>query len=248
MNYEMMNLNMLAQVTTDPATTEGSRDIPTLIQRLLDFNALWLKLDTISSVQALGAITIAIIFLLYGWRLFRLLVALNFLYLGLFLGRYAGLQSNQPSIVMLTGILGAIFCISMTFPFMKYCVAILGGMAGAAIGSAVWKGFAGMDSMIIAGSMAGLVAGAFLAFSSFKYTVMMFTSVQGSMMLLIGSLAIMKNQTPLGPTMEQYLINMPMNLPALLICIVILGILVQKKMLSIENEWKMPADEGWKRN
>ena len=248
MNYNGLDLTMLAQMTYEPVNPENSQDLSPSLQRLMDFDELWLRLDTVSSIQALGAITIAVIFILYGWRLFRLLVALNFLYLGMYLGRYAGSQSNQPNIILLCGVLGAIFCLSMTYPFMKYCVAILGGMAGAAIGGALWKGFAGMDNLILAGALAGMVAGAFLAFSSFKYTVMMFTSVQGSTMLIVGIMAILKNQTPFASVMKQYLIDMPMNLPALLLCSVIMGIFIQKKMLSTENSWKMPADEGWKRN
>ncbi len=248
MNFTGLDFTLLAQVANGAEEGETSQNFSSSLQRLSDFNELWVKLDSVSSIQALGAITIAAIFILYGWRLFRLLVALNFLYLGLYLGRYAGSQSNQPNIILLCGVLGAIFCVSMTYPFMKYCVAILGGMAGAAIGAALWKGFMGMDNLILAGGLAGMVAGAFLAFSSFKYTVMMFTSVQGCSMLIIGLMAILKNQTPFASMMKQYLIDMPMNLPALLLFCVIMSILLQKKMLSTENSWKMPADEGWKRN
>ena len=240
-------LNLLAQVANDPSGAETAKTFPT-VEQMMDFERLWQKLDAISTVQAMGALTIAIIFIFYGWRLFRLLIALNFICIGLVLGQKAGEFSQQPNIVLFCGVLGAIFLGVMTYPFMKYCAAALGALAGSIIVGALWKGFMGANAEILPGVLAGLVAGGFLAFSSFRYTVMMFTSVQGSVMLLIGIMALLKRETPLADTMKQYLIDMPMNLPAILAVCVVFSILLQKRMLSTENNWSMPSDEGWKRN
>lgn len=236
---------MLAQTareTTQEPAAGGYQTLPTLT-----VDQIWGHLTSLNWTHSIGAITIASIFLLYGWRLFRLLVTLNFIFLGMLIGRFAG---NHLGSSMWGGLLGCIAAVTLPFPFMKYCVSFLGGCAGAAIGVMVHRGITGSSEFILLGSgaIAGFVAGALLAFSSFKNTVTMFTSLQGTMALLLGLLSLFATQTQLGPQIKQYVFDMPMVLPALVCIITFTGMFIQSKFLAKAGSWKMPADEGWKRN
>ena len=235
----------LAQANVENSGTSSGQEVNQL--PTISIEDIWTHLDSVSWPQSIAAITIATVFLLYGWRLFRLLVTMNFIFLGMLAGRMVGGILGSS---MWGGILGCLSLGTFTYPFMKYCVSILGGLAGAVIGTALHRGLAGTNIFELAGSgaIAGLVAGAFLAFSSFKNTVMLFTSLQGALALLIGCLALLKNETSLAPQLKQYLFDMPMVLPATLCVITLFGIYIQHKFLAVAGSWKMPADEGWKRN
>lgn len=246
MNDTTNNFWYLAQAAQDTGRASGQN--PDAVNPMVvSTDQIWTYLDSISWTQSMAAITIATIFIFYGFRLFRLLVALNFVFAGMLIGRYIGGRLGSS---MWGGILGFLSLGSLPYPFMKYCVSILGGAAGAAIGMTLQRGIEGSNVFMLAGSgaIAGLVAGAFLAFSSFKNTVMLFTSLQGAACLLIGTLSLIKNQTPMAEHLRKYVFDIPMALPALVCAIVLFGIYIQKKFLALEGKWKMPADEGWKRN
>ncbi|MBN2842249.1 MAG: hypothetical protein JXM68_04115 [Sedimentisphaerales bacterium] len=246
MNDIIYNFNLLAQAASDADT--AARGTPENANNMIvTIDQIWTYLESLNWIQSMAAITIATIFLFYGYRLFRLLVTLNFVFAGMLLGRYIG---GQLGSAMWGGILGFLSLGCLPYPFMKYCVSILGGLAGAAIGMTLQRGIVATDVFLLSGSgaIAGLVAGAFLAFSSFKNTVMLFTSLQGSACLLIGILSLIKNQTPLSGYLRQYIFDIPIALPALLCSIVVFGVFIQTKFMAQEGKWKMPADEGWKRN
>lgn len=236
--------NILSQSSTETSTDAVSSGLPFPI---VPVEFIWNKLTLISWPQSLAAITIASIFLLYGWRLFRLLVTMNFIYLGVILGRKTGAELGSA---MWGGILGSISLGMLPYPFMKYCAAFLSGLAGAVIGAMIQRGITNSIEINLAGSaaIAGLVAGVFLAFTSFKNTVMLFTSLQGAIALLAGSISLLINETPLSAQVKQYVFDMPMILPALICVITLFGIYIQNKFLAVAGSWKMPADEGLKRN
>ncbi len=241
---QVSTLFMLAQTQTNNNSATGQE---TMSLPVIAVEDIWNHLTTISWPQSMAAITIATIFLFYGWRLFRLLVTLNVVFIGVMLGRKVGVMLGSA---MWGGILGCLSFGSVVYPIMKYCVSFLGGLAGAAIGAALQRGITDSSVIELAGSgaIAGLVAGAFLAFSSFKNTVMLFTSLQGAVALLAGTLSLIKNETPLAEQLKQYVFDMPMVLPAMLCAITFMGVYVQHKFLAVAGSWKMPADEGWKRN
>ena len=237
---------MLAQTANDPTyqdpSASGYQTIPSLT-----VDQIWAHLSSLNWTHSIGALTIASIFLLYGWRLFRLLVTLNFVFLGMLAGRVAGSHLGNA---MWGGMLCSVAAAILPIPIMKYCVSFLGGCAGAAIGVLVHRGLANSSEFLLLGSgaIAGFVAGALLAFSSFKNTVTMFTSLQGTMALLVGCLSLAITQTPFAPQIRQRIFDTPMVLPILVCLITIGGMYIQSKFLAEAGKWKMPADEGWKRN
>jgi hypothetical protein len=117
------------------------------------------------------------------------------------------------------------------------------------MGAAIWRVATLPEPLIWSGALAGLVAGGFLAFSSFKVSVMLFTSLQGAGFLAMGTLALL-NDYP-DPTLSTRVSNAVYNhvflLPLLLIIPTISGVIFQQMLLRHEDKWAMPETQGFQR-
>src|SRR5947207_931541 len=101
------------------------------------FNAMdWLKLpdhwpaqgDLISWCQSMtpGAATLLVIFglvyLLFGWYIFKILVTLNAAVIGAYIGTFLGGKAGAPTPGAL---IGGFVAAALTWPLMKWAVAIM---------------------------------------------------------------------------------------------------------------------------
>ena len=123
---------------------------------------------------------------------------------------------------------------------MKYAVAVLGGIAGAVLGAALWRTGGLPDHLLEYGALVGLIAGGFLAFSSFRLSIIFFTSLQGSAFVVIGVLALLNDYPNLGFRVTSTVQNSGYILPLLVLVPTFAGILFQKHLLSNEENWGMP--------
>jgi hypothetical protein len=73
---------------------------------------------------------------------------------------------------------------------MKYAVAIMGGLIGTVIGMSLWRSFGLDPDFAASGGGMGLIFFGMLSFILFRTSVMMFTSLQGSLMLIFGILTV----------------------------------------------------------
>jgi hypothetical protein len=203
----------------------------------LPINDIWNFIVHTSWLQAVVFVAFGMIYLIYGWRIFKVLVIINFAMLGLFGGMHLGQKLGSP---LWGGILGAIAMGVVSWPFMKYSVAVLGALAGAVVGGALWRTMTLPDPLIWCGALAGLVAGGFLAFSSFKVSIMLFTSLQGSMFVVIGMLALLAAYPEISAHISLAVYTNMFFLPLLLIVPTAAGIYFQQRLLKQEGEWAMP--------
>lgn len=203
----------------------------------LPINDIWDTIVNISWAQALVCVAFAMIYLVYGWRVFKILVALNFVVLGLIVGRLAGERLGSPQ---WGGILGSFTMLLLTYPFMKYCVSALGALAGAILGAAIWRTAQLPDELIFCGAVGGLVAGGFLAFTSFKYSIIMFTSLQGAVFLSIGSLALLNEYPNFSGYLAEAIYTNVSILPLTVIVPTLFGVWFQKKLIKEEKNWAIP--------
>jgi len=236
-------MNYLVQILAQASAPTGpdgnpvivpNQEVPESFFGTLPINEIWDKIVNLSWMQAMVFVAFAIIYLIYGWRVFKALVMINFAALGLLAGRFVGTKLGSP---LWGGIMGT-FCMALvSWPFMKYCVSVLGALAGAILGGAIWRTAMLPDPLMWCGALAGLIAGGFLAFSSFKFSIMLFTSLQGSVFLTIGGLALLNDYPNLGGHLAKAVYSHVFILPILVIAPTVVGILFQQKLLKQEDNW-----------
>lgn len=232
MNVE---LDLLAQM--EPSAEPARNDIPATFLGRFPLDDIWQFIVNVSWLEAAVFVAFGAIYLAYGWRIFKALVVINYAAIGLYLGIYLGDKLGSG---LWGGIIGAFTLGTACYPFMKFAISMLGAIAGGVLGAALWRIMTLPDPLIWAGALAGLVAGGLLAFSSFKSSIMLFTSLQGSMFIVVGMLALLSDYPQLGQHITDAVYAHVFLLPALLVVPTVSGIFFQAKLLKLESDWAMP--------
>jgi hypothetical protein len=167
-----------------------------------------------------------IVYLMYGYNMFKGLVLLNAILLGGYIGCILGTRyGNYP---LAGGVIGATVAGAATWPLMKWAVAVIGGLVGAALGGSAWL-TAGLDPTYAwAGALTGLVGFGLFSFILFRGSVIIYTSLQGAAMLVIGLLGLALKYPDLSTHVSSSLNSQPMMLPASVGIAVVLGLIYQQ--------------------
>lgn len=220
---------------TEPAPDQT---VPKAFLPEVPIEEIWESIASIGWEQAVGIVAFGMVYLLYGWRLYRLLVVINYALIGIYAGRFLG----QPlGSTMWGGLLGCFMLGVVSRPFMRYSVSLLGALAGAVLGAAIWRTIPFLpDPLIWVGGLAGIVAGGFLAFSSFSLSVMLFTSLQGAAAIMVGLLALLNHYPGLNEKLTDWICHQDFFVPVLLLLPSLIGIILQGRILKTNSGWKMP--------
>jgi hypothetical protein len=168
-----------------------------------------------------------IIFLLFGYHIFKILVTLNAAVLGGYFGAVLGEKSGTA---LPAAIVGALLAAAATWPMMKYAVAVMGGIFGALLGATIWR-LANLDPTFAwSGAMTGLVTLGLLSFLLFRQCVMTYTSLQGSVMLVFGILALIFKYDQVSDAISHSLEIKPFLLPLSIFIPTLLGFIYQQTM------------------
>jgi len=109
--------------------------------------------------------------------------------LGLFVGHILSQQMGKSAIV--AGALGVLFATVAT-PMLRWTVAVFAGLTGAFLGANAWTlANASPANAQWAGACMGFIALALLSFVIFRLVVVMFTSIGGAAMLVLGSITLL---------------------------------------------------------
>jgi len=202
------------------------------------FDALWGQVTALSWLQAVIAISFGVVYLLYGWRIFKVVVVICFGLAGLFIGIDVGNRFGSP---ILGGVAGLVVLGGISLPLMRWAVSLLGAIAGGIITSGIWYAVGLPERYIPAGALIGIIAGGMISFIVFRIAVMLFTSFGGGILIITGLLALLYRyesiQNPPTAAMKDMLYNHHWFLPALLIAPTIIGIIVQTKFLKTTKTW-----------
>jgi hypothetical protein len=176
---------------------------------LTDPKTLIQGLESLGLVWAVVLTTLGLLCMFNGYRWHKLATVTTALLLGLFAGYWLGKMLNAPFVV--AGCLGSLLFV-VAFPLMKYMVAALGGLAGAFLGANLWAGIAkemqkaaveraggpvSADTLLLdpqmywVGALIGLLVCGMLAFVLWKLSIVVYTSVSGSTLAVIGILALL---------------------------------------------------------
>ena len=208
-------------------------------QIVVDKATAWLHLpqswpaqtDLLTWCQNMGPLLAAvlliagIIYLLFGVHAYKGLIMLNAALIGGFLGGVMGQRSGSA---LPAAAIGAFTAAAVTWPLMKYTVALMGGLYGALLGAAIWHQAGLQGDFAWAGALTGLVFFSMLSFILFRGSIMMYTSLQGSVMLVFGILGLLFKYQDLAPKVFQLLAGRPSIMPMAIFVPAIIGLIYQQ--------------------
>ena len=111
---------------------------------------------------------------------------------------------------------------------MKYAVAFMGGVFGALLGASLWRAVGLEPYLSWAGAMTGLVLFGLLSFILFRGSVMMYMSLQGSVMLIFGILGLIYKYQDIAPKVTENMTLKPFLLPVAIFIPAVLGLIYQQ--------------------
>lgn len=204
----------------------------------LDF--IWEQVTTLSWLQAVITISFGVVYLLYGWRIFKVLVMICSALVGLYAGIKIGAQIDQK---LWGGVVGLVVLAAVSLPLMRWAVCILGAIAGGILTGGLWYAFGLPEKFILAGAAIGLVAGGMISFIIFKIAVMLFTSLGGGILIITGALSLLhqyeSGQSPPSNNIHHLFYNYKWFVPVLLMAPTIIGVIVQNKFIRKSSGWNI---------
>src|SRR5690606_29242359 len=103
----------------------------------------------------------------------------------------------------------------------------IGAICGAMLGASLWQ-MANLDPRFAwSGALTGAVALGLLCFIVFRISVILFTSLQGAVMLVLGVLGLAYQYSFARPTIESSVNQWPYFLPALVFGLMAIGLTYQ---------------------
>jgi len=165
------------------------------------------------------------VYLLFGWYIFKTLVTLNAAVLGALIGGRIGEFGGS---FFAGACMGAFLAAAITWPLMKYAVAFMGGVFGALLGASVWRAVGLEPELCWAGALTGLVFFGLISFILFRGSVMMYTSLQGSVMLIFGILGLIYKYQSIAPRVTENILIQPIILPMAIFIPTVLGLIYQQ--------------------
>ncbi len=169
-----------------------------------------------------------LVYLVFGVYLYKVLITINLAVVGAYMGALIGLKTGGSAAVIPWALIGAFCCAALTWPLMKYAVAVMGGLYGFLLGAAIWR-TGGLESYYAgAGGGMGLIGFGMLSFILFRGSIMMYTSLQGSVMLVLGLLGLIFKYQSLSPKLLASLTSQPIVLPLSIFIPAVLGLIYQQ--------------------
>ncbi len=159
-----------------------------------------------------------------GYRWHRWVIIICAFMAGLGLGHLLSGQMGQSRIVMAAiGLL----CAVVATPLLRYVVAIFGGLTGAFIGANAWTAFSDAPDSHLAGAAMGFIAVGMAAFLMYKLVIVLFTSIGGGAMAVLGTLGLMLHVPTWETSIRSSLEANQLLLPLLVTVAAVTGLVLQ---------------------
>jgi len=213
--------------------------------QVVPIDEIWSQITSLSWQEAVVGIAFGVVCLMYGWRIFRVLVVICFGLMGIFAGMMVGQRfGTADESIIWGGVLGMIVLAALAIPLMKWSVSILGAVAGGVLTGGLWYALGLSQDYIAAGIVIGIVAGGLISFILLKVSVMLFTSLGGSALLVTGLLALLYQyetiiRNPPTNNIQDWVYSKPWFLPLALLGPTIIGILMQNKFIKTSNKFSL---------
>jgi hypothetical protein len=191
------------------------------------------QMDLLTACQNMGPgeacilVLLGIVYLMFGYCIFKVLVTLNAMAAGAYLGALLGKSTNA---VAAGAFIGAILAAAITFPLMKYAITIMGGIFGAALGASLWRQANLQPDLAWAGALCGLIFFGMLSMIVYRGSVILYTSLQGSVMLVFGILSLLYKYQSMAPDVTSLFSKRAFVLPMVVLIPALAGLLYQQSM------------------
>ena len=205
---------------------------------IVPLDVMWKYVSSLGLVEALTFISFGSVCLFYGWRVFKILVTICFGLLGLTLGIWANDQLIGGNVIWLS-LICTIFFAVLSIPFMRLGVTLLGALSGGILTAGVWLAAGLPEQYLWAGGLVGFIAGGMMSFIVFKVAVILFTSLGGSTLTVVGILAILYGFILEGKSeqFEEFVFTNQWFLPAILLIPMGVGIFLQHRFSKTDQSW-----------
>lgn len=227
-------------VTILAETVEKASETPQMAEEaVVPIDLLWGYITSLNLVEALTFISFGAVCLLYGWRVFKILVVISFALLGLFFGVAVTDKISGENHRLLGGLIGLVLAGALSVPLMRWAVSILGAIAGGIVTSGIWYACGLTETYIWAGALVGIVAGGMISFIIFKIAVMLFSSLTGSTLISVGVLALLYLYPDTKEQVQEIVFTEKWFLPVVLLAPTVVGVIVQNKFVKGSHEWSV---------
>lgn len=184
-------------------------------------------------IAAVLLVACGLVYLLQGWKVFKILVVVNAAILGAVVGAKLGGLARGPHTWLYAGGAGALLLAVLAWPLMKYAVSIMGALAGSVLGYAAWHYATHLldrdqlSQHAWVGALIGLITLGLLAFVIFQLVVTVFTSVQGAVMSVGGVVSLLLRYGATRDAVEPQLRTNVYLLPLLVVVPAVIGFVFQ---------------------
>ena len=224
-------LTVLAQAVD----SAGSNAEPTLVQ----VEQLWDYIVSVNRLEALTFVSFGAVCLLYGWRVFKILVVICFSLLGMTLGVIAADKILGEQSQLWGGLVGILVLAALSIPLMRWAVSVLGAISGGVLTAGLWYAFNLSETYIWAGALIGVIAGGMISFIIFKVAVMLFSSLGGSILMAIGTLALLYRYSETQSQLHELVFDNNWFLPVVFLVPTFVGVIAQNKFIKSSKEWEV---------
>jgi len=228
----MEPISILAQAANAAGTEAASGPAA----RIHEF---WTHATSLGQLEAFMFISFGVVWLFYGWRVFKILVVISFALLGLALGMAISSKIVGWNNKMVGGVIGMVTIAILSIPLMRWAVSMLGALAGSIFTAAIWYACPLDDRYIWAGAIIGMVAGGMISFIVFRIAVILFTSMGGGALVVTGSLALLYRYSSAKVQMEHIVLHQQWVLPVALMVPMLVGLIAQHKFVKKSKQWEI---------
>ena len=232
-------VTILAKTVQSAHTAAQTSQTHEHAETILPLDTIWEHITSLQGIEALILISFGAICLFYGWRIFKILVIISFSMLGLAIGWFF----TKRFIVGFEPLWGGIICMLVlgisSISLVKWAVCTLGAIAGGAVTAGIWYAAGLSDQYIWAGALIGMVAGGMISFIVFKISIMLFTSIGGSILIVAGILTLLYLHHATQQRLEDYFFTERWFLPVIVIIPTFAGLYIQSKFIKGSSEWSV---------
>ena len=215
-------------------TTQPSLSNQVFSGHLPDQDQFIAQLRQADPLTALLVLAFGLVCLLAGWKLFKAIVIANAALLGLVLGHRLGLElSAGPNLPVILALCGALLLGVLAWPLMKVAVSVMAALAGGLIGFAAWDhiaaatGHASIQQHAWAGGVIGLITLGLLALVILRFTVMLFTAFQGSLLAVSAMVSLLLRHSGVEPRLRETMAQEHYMLSLIILVVGVIGFALQ---------------------
>ena len=225
-------------ITILAKTVETAGQAPEAAEEaIVPIDLIWGHITSLNLLEALTFISFGAVCLLYGWRVFKVLVVISFALLGLGIGIIVSEKINGGDNQLLGGVIGLGLMAALSVPLMRWAVSILGAVAGGILTSGAWYACKLPEQYIWAGGLVGIVAGGMISFIVFRIAVMLFSSLGGSGLMVVGALALLYLYPQTTEQVQELVFTEKWFLPAALTVPTVVGVIAQNRFVKCSKDW-----------